>query len=63
MVRHPLFRDEDNANQAARPTQRFIPPHTDDQMHQKASPDDALWNRMNLAMRLSCQQPRLPTKR
>jgi len=68
MVRHPLFRDEENTSQAAQiahTLHTFVPLHaaSDEEMHPKASPDDALWNRMNLAMRLSCQQSKLPVKR
>jgi hypothetical protein len=65
MARHPLFRDEENANQPSRLAQTGIPPHAASgaEKHQKASPDDALWNRMNLAMRFSCQPSKPPIKR
>ena len=65
MVRHPLFRDEENTHQLARFAQNGIqqPAASDMEMHSKATADDALWNRMNLAMRLSCRPPELPPKR
>ena len=65
MVRHPLFRDEENSSHVARFAQTSIPPHaaSDEEMHQKTSSDDALWTRMNLAMRLSCQQSKPPIRR
>jgi hypothetical protein len=64
MVRHPLFRDEDSTNRPVRLAQTAIPhANSDEEMRQKAVSSNALWTRMNLAMRLSCQQSKPPIKR
>jgi len=58
MIRHPLFREEDNAPQSAPLAQKSPAAHTE-----KPSPSNALWNRMHLAIRLSCGQSKPPIKR
>jgi len=64
MPRHPLFRDDGNTSQPERLAQTSIAPAaSDEEMHQKASASNALWSRMNLALRLSCQQSKPPIKR
>lgn len=63
MTRNPLFREEDKMHQRLRsPAVAAAPQAANKTTHQKASPSDALWNRMNTAMRLSCQQSKPPLK-
>jgi hypothetical protein len=62
MARHPLFRDECKTNQPAQ-TAIPAPAASDEEMHQKACAGNALWNRMNLAMRLSFQRSKPTIKR
>jgi len=61
MPRQPLFRDEENA---ISPGEGAIQPAAKNaELRPKASLDNALWNRMNLAMRLSCQRSKPLLKR
>ncbi|MBB5202162.1 hypothetical protein HNR39_004026 [Glaciimonas immobilis] len=55
MTRGPLFREEDRIGQRLRINQK-APLLATGEVSDKPGKSDALWTRMNIAMRLSCQQ-------
>lgn len=72
MPRGPLFREEDKFSQRPYTIPDIAAPNSasnlasdmaDKEVSKKGGQHDALWNRMNAAMRLSCQQIRPQKKR
>lgn len=72
MPRGPLFREEDKFSQRPHLNQDIPGPNlspnldpniAEKEVTKKGGQHDALWNRMNAAMRLSCQQVRPQKKR
>ena len=63
MPRSPLFREEDKTLQSKHSIEGLTSPQvTVKQATQKGGKHDAIWNRMNAAMRLSCQPSKPPIK-
>lgn len=61
MPRSPLFREENKTLQSHHPIEGATSPQvTVKQVTKKGGKNDAIWNRMNAAMRLSCQPPSKP---
>lgn len=63
MPRSPLFREEDKSLQSHPPVEGPTSHQvTAKQVAKKGGKHDAIWNRMNAAMRLSCQPSKPPIK-
>ena len=63
MTRNPLFREEDNIKQRPHLTTLTSSDQTVHKEILKTGTNDGLWSRMNLGIRLSCQQSKPPLKR
>ena len=63
MPRSPLFREEDKTLQSQHSTEGLTSPQLAvKQIAKKGGKHDAIWSRMNAAMRLSCQPSKPPIK-